>query len=40
MSKLCDICHKEPALPNFRVCQKHHDQIRSMQEALGLEEEV
>lgn len=38
MLTLCDICHKEPALPNFKVCQKHYDQIMTMREALGLEE--
>jgi len=35
--RMCDICHKEPALPNYRVCQKHHDQIKGMQGAMGLD---
>lgn len=39
MPTLCDICHKEPALPDFRVCQKHYDQIIIMREALLDEEE-
>ena len=38
MLTLCDICHKEPALPNFKVCQKHYDQITTMREALEEEE--
>ena len=38
MPALCDICHKEPALPDFKVCQKHYEQIMTMREALELEE--
>ena len=38
MKKLCDICHKEPALPDFKVCQKHYEQIMIMRKALGLED--
>ena len=34
--RMCDICHKEPALPNHRVCKKHHDAIKGMQDAMGL----
>ena len=36
MTKLCDICHTETALPNFAVCKKHYEQIISMREALGI----
>jgi hypothetical protein len=39
MTKLCDICHKENALPNFKVCQKHYDQIMIMRNALAFETE-
>ena len=39
MSRYCDICHTEYALPNFAVCQKHYEQILIMREALMEREE-